>query len=371
MYDCLIIGGGVVGLSIAWQAASAGLRVMVVERGALGREASWAGAGILPPANRVLAAHPLDQLRGLSAELHAAWAEQLRELTGIDTGYRKCGGLYVAGSLGESAALRGMMSAAEEEGVRAERLTADEAVHLEPQLAEALASGRIRAAYFLPDEAQLRNPWHLVALAEACRRAGVNLLTDTEVLAIEREGQQLTSVHTATDRLIAGQVCVCAGAWTQRLLGPLQVVTGILPIRGQMLQFYCPRPPLDRIINEGNRYIVPRPDGYVLVGSTEEEAGFVKQTTEAGLCELKEFGQALVPALRTATLQRTWAGLRPGTLDGFPYLGRLPGTQNGFVASGHFRSGLYLSPATARVMTQLLLGQAPEIDISPFSVLRG
>src|SRR5688572_19710781 len=134
MWDSLIVGGGVIGLSLAWQLARSGQRVVVVERGELGREGSWAGAGMLPPANLDRAIHPLDRLRGLSVRLHAEWADELRQLTGIDNGYRVCGGVYVAGSAGEAAALRGLMSIAIEEGLRAERLSSGDVVRLEPQL---------------------------------------------------------------------------------------------------------------------------------------------------------------------------------------------------------------------------------------------
>jgi glycine oxidase len=129
-------------------------------------------------------------------------------------------------------------------------------------------------------------------------------------------------------------------------------------------------PPIRHILNVGSRYLVPREDGHVLAGSTEEEAGFDKSTTPEAIAALIDFARQHVPALNEATVQQTWAGLRPGSLDGLPYLGPLPGLINGFVAAGHFRSGLFLSPATARVMGQLLRDEPPEVDLSAFDVLR-
>jgi glycine oxidase len=367
-YDVVILGGGVIGLSIARELAGEGIRVAVVERGEPGREASWAGAGILPPANRATASHPYDQLRGLSMELHATWAAQLREETGIDTGFSLCGGLYLARSPGEAAALRGMSLAWEDEQIVVERWEPARLAEAEPELGQ--VAQRVLACYWLPGEAQLRNPRHLRALVASCRIRGVELLSHCEVTGWRQPDDRLTSVMTSHGEIHADQFCLCAGAWTQCLLAELQLSSSILPIRGQMLLFRAERPPVGRILNEGSRYLVPRDDGHVLVGSTEEEAGFDKRTTEAGLAELRSFALALIPSLADAPLVDSWAGLRPATLDGFPYLGRIRGTSNGFIAAGHFRSGLYLSPGTAVVMSQLIRRESPAIDLAPFSLIR-
>lgn len=371
MTDSLIIGGGVVGLSIAYELACHGLRVRVLDRGPLGREASWAGAGILPAANRRTAVDPYDRLRGWSSELHATWAERLRAETGLDTGYRRCGGWYLARTSGEAASLRAWKVDLEEEEVRCESVALGDLLEREPGLAEPAAGGLLRACCFLPDEAQLRNPWHLRALAEACLGRGVELSPDCECRELEAAPGRLISIRTERERIEAAAYCFASGAWTQLLLRQLHLATGILPIRGQMVLFRCPQPPIRSIVNEGSRYVVPRDDGLVLAGSTEEAVGFDKSNTAEGVAELAQFARDLVPALRTATIERTWAGLRPGSLDGFPYLGRVASHSNVFVAAGHFRSGLFLSPATATVLGQLMRGEQPEIDLSPFAPGRG
>ncbi|MFM2096551.1 MAG: Hydrogen cyanide synthase subunit HcnC precursor, partial [Planctomycetota bacterium] len=143
------------------------------------------------------------------------------------------------------------------------------------------------------------------------------------------------------------------------------------PIRGQMVLFRAIPGALRHIVNEGPRYLVPRDDGLILAGSTEEEAGFDKSTTEEAIDDLIGFAGRVMPELNRDAVERTWAGLRPGTFDGMPYLGRIPECDNGFVAAGHFRSGLYLSPATAVMMSQLVLGQVPAIDLQPFRIGRG
>jgi len=365
MHDILVIGGGVIGLSLAWELAKHGKKVQVIDQGQPGREASWAGAGILPPATLRPGDHPLDQLRGLACELHPQCAAELKQLTGIDTGYRRCGGLYLARTPGEAAALAAWAATLVEEGIEVERLSAADLGELEPSL-----KSTVSIQYLLPGEGQLRNPRHLKALLAACQQAGVTITPNAPAADFTLRRGEVVELNTAAGPLRARQFCFTAGSWTGQLLQRLGIAAGILPIRGQMVLFHCQRPPITRIVNLGSRYIVPRDDGYVLAGSTEEEVGFDKRTTEEAIAELTAFAREFVPALQDAPIERTWAGLRPGSFDGLPYLGQLPGIKNAFVAAGHFRTGLYLSPATAVVMSQLIRGEEPQIDLSPFRVGR-
>ena len=375
MHDVLIIGGGVVGLSLAWDLAQRGQRVRVIDRGQPAREASWAGAGILPPANRTTAVHPYEQLCGLTSELHPQWAEELRTLTGIDNGYRRCGGLYLARTPGEAAALVGWAGTLDEEGIRVQRLSPEQLAELEPSLSTEYSVLSTQYSvpgtqYLLPDESQLRNPRHLKALLAACVHSGVEITPDVAAAEFVLENGQLTQIQSSAGPLRARQFCFTAGAWTGQLLQRLGIAAGILPIRGQMILFRTERPILSRIVNVGSRYLVPRDDGHLLAGSTEEEVGFDKRTTAVAIADLTAFARTLVPALADAPIEQTWAGLRPGSFDGLPYLGPVPGLANTFVAAGHFRHGLYLSPATAVVISQLLRGEPPQIDLSPFRVGR-
>ena len=366
MPDILIIGGGVIGLSLAWDLAQHGQSVRVIDRGEPGKEASWAGAGILPPASWKAALHPYDQLRALSNDLHPKWAPALAQQTGIDTGYRRCGGIYLARTPGEAASLIAWAGTAAEEGIEIRRLCNSE-------LEGSGVRSQILASYLLPQEAQLRNPRHLQALRLACERLGVVITAGSEALDFDIRDSQLIAVKTSAGPLQARQYCFTSGAWTGNLCARLGIPLGILPIRGQMVLFNVGDPAasiLTRIIPEGSRYLVPRDDGRILVGSTEEEVGFDKSTTEEALADLTSFARSLVPGLESAAVEKTWAGLRPASYDGLPYLGPLPGLSNCFVASGHFRSGLFLSPATAVVMSELLRGEEPRVDLGPFRVLR-
>jgi glycine oxidase len=370
MFDCVIVGGGVIGLSLAWELAKRRRRVCVLDRGEPGRAASWAGAGILPPATRARAVHPLDQLRALSSELHPRWAAILREETGIDNGYRCSGGIYLARRAGEAAALAAAVSYWRDEGIETEPLSPERLAQLEPALSPLVRSGEVRAAWLLPGEAQLRNPWHLKALLAACRGRGVEVLAGCEAQSFQIEHGRLAGVRTRDAAFEARDYCFCSGPWTRTLLEQMGIASGIQPIRGQMVLFRTPRALLERIVNEGPRYLVPREDGRLLAGSTEEEAGFDCRTTQEGMAGLHRFAAGLVPALADAEVERTWAGLRPGTIDGMPYLGRIPGVENAYVAAGHFRSGIHLSPATAVEMARLICEEPNQIDLSPFHIGR-
>ena len=371
MIDCLVVGGGVIGLSLAYELAGRGFKVEVVDRREMGKEASWAGAGILPPANRQTAVDPLDQLRGLSHELHERWARDLQAETGIDTGYSRCGGVSLARSRGEAATLIGEASMLQDLGIAIRVIDMVELGRLEPAIDVTGETARLRAAYLLPDECQLRNPAHLRALVKACEQRGVRLREGVAVESFCVRAGQIQNLVTAAGELKARSYCITAGPWTRQLLTGLDVETGILPMRGQMVLFKSERQLFQRIVNEGHRYLVPRTDGRVLAGSTEEEEGFDKSTTQQAFAELTEFAYSLVPALRGASIEAHWAGLRPASFDGLPYLGRIPDVTNGFVAAGHFRSGLHLSTGTAVVMAELIAGLTPQIDLSPFQVSRG
>ncbi len=224
--------------------------------------------------------------------------------------------------------------------------------------------------YFLPDMAQLRNPRHLKALQAACTSHGVRLHPGWHAHGFERQGQRITAVQSVSGRLVAERFLVTAGAWTDGLLNPLGLQAGIHPVRGQIALLHPEAPIFHRVLLVGPRYLVPRADGRILVGSTEEEAGYDKRTTARAIHDLLELACGLVPALAEAPLERCWAGLRPGSPDGCPYLGPVPGFDNLFMAAGHFRAGIQLAPATALVMKELFLGQKLTVPMEPFRLGR-
>ncbi len=370
MHDCLIIGGGVVGLSLAYELARRGRSVRVVDRGPPGRESSWAGAGIFPPAPPRPDAAPLDQLSALSLRLHADWAVRLRDETEIDNGYQRCGGLYLADTEPLIWELRDTAAKWRSDGVTVEDLWPEMVREIEPFFAAAVERGRLRAAVLLPDEAQLRNPWHLKALVAACEARGVEISSGMEVEEFEIVGGRMQSVRTRHGQLAAEQFCICSGAWSGLLLARAEVPIAVKPIRGQIVLLKLPEQVLRRVVYVGPHYLVPRDDGRILIGSTLEDVGFDRRTTASTVRELLDFALGWSPLLESADVERCWAGLRPASGDGLPYIGRLPGVDNAFVGAGHYRSGLLQAPGTAVLLAQLMHGEPTAFDLHPFRAER-
>lgn len=374
-YDSLIIGGGIIGLSLAWELARRGKTVVVLEREVIGRgtkaASSWAGAGILPPAPKVPTEDPYESLKSLSHHLHPEWAQRLRSDTQIDTGFRKCGGLYLATTIGEYATLLANESWWSEHEINFERLDTPSLLRYEPELRE-YCQHNDRPAWRLPEEYQIRNPEHLKALRVACERTGVEIHENALVSAIQFDGSIATGVSLEDDATFsAASICICGGAWSRNWLDEWDLPSGLMPIRGQMLLYKMDKPPFQHVINDGNRYLVPRDDGYLLAGSVEEEVGFAAETTESALQQIQAWAERTYPTLRTVPIVKRWAGLRPGSFDTLPYLGSVPGRENLFVAAGHFRSGLHLSCATAVCMADLMEQKTPPLDLRPFRIGRG
>jgi glycine oxidase len=358
--DVLILGGGVIGLTTAWFLTEAGLCVTIVDKGDFGQQASWAGAGIISRSDPAHARTPLDQLRAHSSVMYPALSQKLREQTGIDNGYFVCGGLELFDSTADTPSdeWRG-------EGIAFREVGRDELQRLQPGLAP-----HADRAYYLPDMAQVRNPRHMRALKNACAERGAELRANCPVRRIIGQGGRIGGIDTDEGRLIAGRYILATGAWTDALLEPLGWRPGIRPVRGQIALLNTGVSGVRPLVLHGKRYLVPRGDGRVLVGSTEEDAGFDPRPTAAAIAELLALATSLLPELSNATVERCWAGLRPGSPDGKPYLGAVPGIHNLFIAAGHFRAGIQLSPATALVMKQLILGEKPTIPLDDFRLDR-
>ncbi len=366
-HHATIIGGGAVGMSTAWELARRGFRVSLLERSQVGRATSWAGAGILPPADLSTATDPIDQLRGLSHELFPQWTEELKSVSGVDCGFQRCGGWYLADTAGERAAMLGMTSYWNELEIRCEPVSATELATREPALRRWTERNDHPAAWWVPNEFQVRPPRYLQALERACRIQGVELIENSPVADIRTTDRYAEAL--VGDRWHrSDSIVVCGGAWTGLIAKSLQLESSIVPIRGQMLLLKTESPLLRSVVNVGHRYIVCRDDGNTLVGSCEEETGFELGTSEETLNSLREFAISLVPELESAPQIDSWSGLRPMTFDGFPMIGRVPLTSNLYIAAGHFRSGLHLSPGTAVTLADLMMNKPPRVSLDPFRV---
>ena len=367
----MLCGGGVVGLSIAYQCASQGWKVLLVDSGQIGKSASWAGAGILPAGAMLVVQDPIEQLRSLSHRLHPEWSRRLLEETGIDNEFRKCGGVYLGWSAAERATLSANQMWWEEHGIRYEAWGTKELATRLPAVGSLIHENDRLRAWFVPEDCRLRNPRHIRALRYACEKLGVSIVENTRIDQLSTVGDRIESASAGSREFRAERFCVTNGAWASQLLGLLQIESGILPVRGQMVLFKLAKPAFSMVINDGHRYLVPRDDGYVLAGSCEEEVGFDDRTTQEMIDSRQAWAAKICPSLSAVHIERSWAGLRPGSFDSLPYLGTLHPFANGFIAAGHFRHGLHWSTATGLLMYQWMNGEKTEIDLKPFCVQRG
>ena len=360
--DVAVIGGGIIGLTSAYVLAKAGFAVELLDRADLGQEASWAGAGILPPGNPERAATPIDRLRAIGSVQFPVFTRNLLDETGIDNGYRHCGGIEFLQPEDEY-----VLPLWRAEGIAYERLDRAALKNLEPALGEVAGE-----AYVLPDCAQVRNPWHMRALIAGCTRAGVRLRPHEPVEGWKRDGERVRAVALRDgSHVAAGRFLITAGAWSEPLLNALGHRPNVHPVRGQIVLLKQSRPTLSRIAMLGKEYLGPRGDGRVLAGSTEDpEAGVAKVNTAEAVTRLHQMAARTVPPLANAEIEKCWAGLRPGSPDGLPFLGPVPGHDNVLVATGHFRAGVQLSLGTADVILDLVQSRLPRVPLDAFRLDR-
>lgn len=360
MNDVVIIGGGVIGLLTAAELVAAGRRVTLLERGETGRESSWAGGGILSPLYPWRYPDPVTELARWSQAHYPLLAADVTTATGIDPEWTQNGLLLMAGDDTAQA-----LAWADRFGYRLETVVADRLPDYEPVLAS-----QTRPGLWMPDVAQIRNPRLVKALRLKLAAQGVVFRERCEVTAITAQDDRVSGVQTPAGRIVAERVVVTAGAWSGHLLAALGTEVPIEPVKGQMLLIRARPGLLSRIVLDDGHYLIPRRDGRVLVGSTMERSGYDKGTTEAARQELLAAAFELVPALRDYPLERQWAGLRPGSPDGIPYIGEYPAVKGLYLNSGHFRNGVVMAPASARLLADLLLGRPPILDPAPYSLIR-
>lgn len=327
----LIVGAGVVGCLSALALARRGWRVTVAERGAVGGEASWAGGGILFPLMPWDYAEPVNQLAFAGAAGYPALCAELLEATGIDPEYQACGMLAVQDPA--------------------------TAAHLTWCRAHAVAAQLDGNALWLPAVAQLRNPRLVKALHARLLQLGVELHEHTELEPLAADGGRLAGWRSTAGQVFeADAYVVTSGAWSRHLLGQHASDIAIKPMRGQMLLYRLPPGTLPYILYHDDFYLIPRRDGHILAGSTVEDVGFDKSTTAEAFAALSAKAHELLPQLAEAPLLQHWSGLRPGSPDNLPTIGRHPQFDNLYLNAGHFRYGVTMAPASAERLCALLGG---------------
>lgn len=350
--DVIVVGGGLMGCSVAYRLAKDGAEVTVLERSVPGAEASSAAAGILGPSVESFDDALALQLGRRSRELHEELAEELDEHFGVDVGFRRCGVVKVALNALELDELKQQAERLRVQGVRCDEWSAADLLREEPSInPEALG------ALSIAEDAQVEPRKLLSAVALGAEREGVKFRTGSTVRSIDVEGGRVRGVQLADGTLRADRVVVAAGSWTTQIPGlPLSPET-IHPVRGQMITTHT-RPPLfRRVVFGAGGYVVTRPDGRVLCGSTMERVGFARGNTFGGMADVIDKATRIAPSLREAAIDSHWSSFRPGTPDGLPLVGETQ-VEGLFVASGHYRNGILLAPLTAELIADALRGES-------------
>ncbi len=369
-FDVAVIGGGVIGLSIAWRAAQRGLRVTVLERGMPGAGTSSVAAGMIAPVSESRSTEQeLLRLALASARAYPDFVAELREAAGSDPGYLECGTLAVASDDDEARALERELALRERLGLPVRRVRPTEARLLEPSLAPA-----VRLALEVPDDHAIDPRKLTAALVRAAARAGAELRTNAEVARISIEKGAVDGVILRSGEVVpAEQVVIAAGVWSGSIGG---FATGaqmpVRPVKGQILRLRDPAGPglLTHALRiHGSTYVVPRGDGRYVLGATVEERGFDTTVTAGPMFELLRDAIELLPGLAELVIEEFSAGLRPGTPDNAPVLG--PGAIAGMHwATGHYRHGVLLTPISAEIVLAGLTGATHDELSSAFSPAR-
>ena len=366
--DLAVIGGGAIGLSVAWRACQRGLSVTVLERAQPGDGSSGVAAGMLAPVTE--ASFGEDELLALNRESARRWpafAAELAQVSGVDPGYRRSGTLLAAADNDAAAALEREVAYRESLGLPVQRLLPSAARALEPGLAP-----RLRAAMLAPEDHAVDPRALVAALAAAVTRAGGEVRTGCEVAAVELDGDgdRLAGIRLAGGgSLSVADVVVAAGCWSP-ILGGVRpdARPPVRPVKGQILRLRDPAGAglLDRVLRTSEIYVVPRGDGRYVLGATVEERGFDTAVTAGGVHDLLAHAGEVLPGIAELELEEASAGLRPGTPDNAPIIGS--GALGGLHwATGHHRNGILLAPVTADIVVEALRGEPASELADPFS----
>ncbi|WP_426152630.1 glycine oxidase ThiO [Pseudomonas sp. DC3000-4b1] len=354
----VIVGAGVIGLLTAFNLAKAGARITILDRQSAGTEASWAGGGIVSPLYPWRYSPAVTALAHWSQDFYPQLADELFGRTGLDPEVHVTG-LYWLDLDDEAQAL----AWARQQGRPLSQVSVAEVRSKVPPLGPGFSS-----AIFMAGVANVRNPRLVQALRAALERlSNVTLREQCAVRGFVQKQGRIAGVITEAGELSADQVVLTAGAWSGELLATLGIDLPVAPVKGQMILFKCAEDFLPAMVLARTRYAIPRRDGHVLVGSTLEHAGFDKTPTEQALASLRASAVDLLPALAEAETVGHWAGLRPGSPEGIPFIGPVAAYPGLWLNCGHYRNGLVLAPASCQLLADLMLGRSPLVDPAPYA----
>ncbi|WP_340122420.1 glycine oxidase ThiO [Methylobacter svalbardensis] len=357
--DITLIGGGIIGLLTAREFIKAGATVAIIDKNQLGQESSWAGGGILLPLYPWRQPDAITRLVLQSLKLYPALAAELTAETRIDPEWNPCG-LLITKNPDMTAAVNWCDANA--------------------MLCQPADAGFLNSINTTPDQplwlpgiAQARNPRLVKSLKQDLINKGATLIEHCELTAITLNNNRITAINTPSGQFAVNQLIIAAGAWTGQLFRQLFSVAidaapKIAPVKGQMLLFDALPETLKFMVLDDDQYLIPRRDGKILAGSTVERDDFNKTTTEEARDRLHEFAVNLLPSLKNFPIVQHWAGLRPGTEHGIPYIDRHPEIGNLYINAGHFRNGLAMGPASAQLMVDLVLQRTTQVAPEPYKL---
>lgn len=365
-YDVAVIGGGVIGGSVAYQLAKRGKRVIVLEKGKLASGSSLAAAGMLgAQAELEKEIGPLFDLAIKSRAMFPALVEELKGLSGIDAGFINRGMLKVAITEGQAEELQEVMEVQRKAGQQAEWLRGEEARLREPGLGP-----EVLAAMYIPQEGQVLAPELAQSFLKSAAIYGAELREYSQVKGLQMEQGKVSGVILENETIECGQVVMAAGAWSGWLAEQIDLSLPVYPVKGECFSVITHRPLLQATVFSHGCYLVPKPGGRLIVGATMKEHTFDQKVSVEGIAILMERAKRLLPGIIEGEWEKAWAGTRPQTADGLPYIGRHPEWKGLFLATGHFRNGILLSPITGEIIADLIEKGTTEHDICSFEVGR-
>jgi len=353
IFDTIIVGGGVIGLSIARALKKRGVEnIAIFERNEIGREASFAAAGMLAPQAEANSRDAFFDFCCDSRNLYQNFARELFEETAIDIELDKNGTLFCAFNERDAKEIRARFAWQKGQHFEVELLTAEEIRRIEPLISPSVCKG-----LFFANDWQVENRALLSALRKFAEINGVTIFENCEARNINLINQRFVDIETSAGNFAAENLVLATGAWTSHIkfAGHEFALPKIKPIRGQMISFQSSKRFFEHVIYSPRGYLVPRCDGRLLAGATVEDVGFENHVTEAGIAQLIRIANDISPSLKKLSLTEKRVGLRPFASDGLPVIGSLPGIENLYVATAHYRNGILLAPMTSEILADKIL----------------
>ncbi|MFD2044619.1 glycine oxidase ThiO [Ornithinibacillus salinisoli] len=365
IYDAIVVGGGINGGSIAYNLAKKGKKVLLLEKDILASKSSGAAAGMLAAQVELDEDGPLFALAKESRSMFPSIAEEIKELSGIDIELVNKGMYKIALSEQEENEYKQIIDLQQQAGEQAEWISQEEIRRREPALSNA-----ITGAMFIQKDGQVSAPKITEGFLKAAAVLGVVIKEYTEVFSFQVENGKIAGVITNVGKFESDTVIVAGGAWTQKLLSEAGVQLQTYPVKGECFSVRTHQPLITRTIFSPGCYLVPKMGGRLLVGATVKPNTFDQTVTVDGISSLMEKAKKLVTSIVDAEWEKAWAGIRPQTGDGLPYLGEHPKYKGLFIATGYYRNGILLSPITGEIIASLVTGESIPIDLTAFRIDR-